>query len=271
MFEQTSGPSEGKDNRTDLTELVNRCQRHLCTDNYCLRRDRATGRMKCRFGFPQQAKQQAEIAKNDKNQWVFLPQRQDCDRDLNKYCPIALSIWRANIDASAIITKDALINYIGKYATKAEKDSDALVAEMRQLATQNDPADGVGRLLAQMMNKFVIQRDFSAQEAAHQLQSLPMIECSRTFETINLVQELTDSQVLDRRTGTERRRRGGDSSKLELYMARPPEMEGLSYYETVKSFTYNKRQGTWRPRERDAIVQIIPHGWYKCSHSYMHV
>lgn len=83
---------------------------------------------------------------------------------------------------------------------------------MRQLAAQNDPADGVGRLLAQMMNKFVVQRDFSAQEAAHQLQSLPMVECSR--ETINLVQELTDSQVFDRRTGTERRRRGGELSKL---------------------------------------------------------
>jgi hypothetical protein len=139
------------------------------------------------------------------------------------------------------------------------------------LITQNDSADGVGGLLAQMMNKFVVQRDFSAQEAAHQLQSLPMVECSRVFETINLVQELTDSQVLDRRTGTERRRRGGELSKLKRYMQRPPEMKNLSYYKTVKNFTYNKRQGIWRAREEDAIVQIIPHGWYKCSHSYVHI
>ena len=93
VFEQKSGPPEGKDNRTDLTELVNRCQHHTCTENYCLRRHRVMGRMKCRFGFPHEVKQHLEIAKNDKNQWVFLPLRQDCDRDLNKYCPIILSIW----------------------------------------------------------------------------------------------------------------------------------------------------------------------------------
>ena len=122
-----------------------------------------------------------------------------------------------------------------------------------------------------MMNKFVVQRDFSAQEAAHQLQSLPMVECSRVFETINLVQELTDSQVFDRRTGTERRRRGVELSKLERYMQRPPEMEDLSYYEMVKNFTYNKWEGIWRARGEDTIVQIIPHSWYKCSHSYVHI
>lgn len=125
-----------KDNRIDLTGLVNRCQNHICTENYCLCRDCATKRMKCRFGFPYEAKQHPEIAKNDKNQRVFLLLRQDCDRNLNKYCPIVLSIWRANADTSPITSKDAPSNYIGKYATKAENGSDALVAEMRRLAAK---------------------------------------------------------------------------------------------------------------------------------------
>ena len=71
--------------RADLTELVNRCQRHIYTENYCLRRDRATGRMKCRFRFLHKAKQHPEIAKNDKNQRVFLLLSQDCDRDIDNY------------------------------------------------------------------------------------------------------------------------------------------------------------------------------------------
>lgn len=112
---------------------------------------------------------------------------------------------------------------------------------------QSDPADGVDRLLAQIMNKFVVQRDFSAQEATHQLQSLPIVEYLRVFETINLVQELTYSQVLDHRTGTERRRHEGEPSKLERYMQRLPEMEDLIYRETVKNFTYYKRGVIWRP------------------------
>lgn len=69
-----------------------------------------------------------------------------------------------------------------------------------------------------------------------------MIECSRIFETINLVQELTNSQVLDCRIETERRRRGDELSKLECYMQRLLKMKNLSYYETIMNFICNKQE-----------------------------
>ena len=253
---QISQPAEGKDNRTDVTELLNRCQRHRCTD-YCLRKDRASGQMQCRFGFPQDPKEHGEISKNHKNQWVFEPTRPQLDSDLNKYCPILIAIWRANIDTSAITSTDALNNYIGKYAAKAEEQSDTLLAEMKHATEQHDPADSVGKLINQLMNKYVVQRDFSAQEATHQLLSLPMVECSRTFETLNLVDELTEVRALGGR--------GDELTKLETYMQRPAEMDDLSYYNTVKKFKYNKREKTWQAREKDVIVQIIPWDWWKCE------
>ena len=134
---------------------------------------------------------------NAKGQLTFFPARTDGDRDINKFIPILLALWRANIDASPITTEEALCQYIGKYATKAEGYSEGLIIEMRRLAAQNNEYDGIGHLLAQMMNKFCVQQDFSAQEASHQLLSIPMVECSRVFETINLIQELSLTQVID--------------------------------------------------------------------------
>ena len=46
-------------------------------------------------------------------------------------------------------------------------------------------------------------------------------------------------------------------------MRRPPEMLGLSYYQTVKGYTYNKRRKTFVPRREEAIVLIHPYKWYE--------
>jgi hypothetical protein len=68
---------------------------------------------------------------------------------------------------------------------------------MHLLASQNNEHVGISRLLAQMMNKFCVERDFSVQEASHQLLPIPMVECSRVFETIKLIQELSVTQVIE--------------------------------------------------------------------------
>ena len=119
------------------------------------------------------------------------------------------------------------------------------------------------------MNKFCVERDFNAQEALHQLLSIPMVECSRVFETINLIQELSVTQVIEVRITAGQRvphrvPQNDDNyySKLELYMRRPAEMRGLSYYQTVKGYKYNKAQKTFVPRREEVIVLIYPHKWY---------
>jgi hypothetical protein len=90
-------------------------------------------------------------------------------------------MWRANIDISAITRPEGLHNYIGKDVSKDEERSGRLVTEMRRATEQHDPADAVGPLITQLVNKYVVERDFSAQEATHQLLSLHTEECSGTF------------------------------------------------------------------------------------------
>ena len=69
---QIQGPSVGKDNRTDVTELLNRCQRHSkCVESYCLRYNSRMKKKSCRFLFPQPVTDEPKIAKNEKGQWSF--------------------------------------------------------------------------------------------------------------------------------------------------------------------------------------------------------
>jgi len=56
--------------------------------------------------------------------------------------------------------------------------------------------DGIQLIIAKTLNKFYIERDFSAQEACYQILSLLIVKCSRTFNSISLSVDLTVTTVL---------------------------------------------------------------------------
>lgn len=200
---QVSAPVD-KDNRTDVAELLNRCQRHAkCLPSYCLRWNRQLKKLACRFGFLQLSCDGPKIEKNHKGQWTYYPFRPNGDNDLNRYHPLWTAMWRGNVDLSPVLGKHAAINYIAKYAAKAESMSTGLDKTILDLTQDQPDTDGIGTIIAKTLNKFCIERDFSAQEACHQLLQLPMVECSRIFVTINLPADLTVNRILNPR----RRRR----------------------------------------------------------------
>ncbi|KAF8196251.1 hypothetical protein K438DRAFT_1418932, partial [Mycena galopus ATCC 62051] len=51
----------------------------------------------------------------------FEPRRND--PLMNNYNPAMILAWRANIDIKPVLSKDAALNYIAKYATKAEQQA----------------------------------------------------------------------------------------------------------------------------------------------------
>ena len=270
---QVPGPVN-KDNRTDVTELLNRCQRHVkCLASYCLKFNRRINRIACRFGFPQPVKVEATIEKNDKGQWTYYPARSLTDINLNRFSPICTSMWRGNTDISPCLGPHAVTNYIGKYATKAEKMSKHFEEVVLQLASAHGPTDGISTLLAQTLNKFCIERDFSAQEACHQLMSLPMVDCSRVFESITLNADLTVTQVLRARENAVNEEQGRNvpatKTLLERYMIRPQELEDICYLDMIKGYIWNKNKRQWTRRGtasragKQAVVQINPWNWSK--------
>jgi PIF1-like helicase len=105
-----------------------------------------------------------------------------------------------------------------------------------------------------------------------------MVECSRTFVTINLPNDLSVKRLLmtrqqSRRSHNIRPRAGEDDvpdddspkSMLENYMAHDPtndDLQDISYYEIIKQYTWNKTRKCWsRRQKKEPIVQIYPRNW----------
>ena len=86
---QLSGPVEGKDNQTDVAELLNRCQHHSkCVEPYCVRYNKRHRAKMCRFGFPRPVCPEPKIEQNQNQQWAFFPYHHDGDVNINHYHPM---------------------------------------------------------------------------------------------------------------------------------------------------------------------------------------
>ena len=107
---------EVTDHLQDLTDLIATCQRHTwCSSNYCLRN--INGEQVCRFGYPHSLQSNMPIhADNGKHD--ILTARNDTL--INSYNSIQLSGWRANVDMKYITSKQKVVEYCAKYATKSE-------------------------------------------------------------------------------------------------------------------------------------------------------
>jgi len=66
------------------------------------------------------------------------------------------------------------------------------------LELMNDMSDDsdMQPIVPKNLNRFVIERDFSALEACHQLLHMQIVEYSRTFDSINVSVDLTVTRLL---------------------------------------------------------------------------
>jgi hypothetical protein len=102
--------------KQELADLLNWTERHTkCMPGYCLVKRKVPGhnepQVLCRFDYPSKGRVQFESCRNN--------------RLMNPYNPAMILRWRANIDLKPVLSKDAAINYIAKYASKAEKQAPA--------------------------------------------------------------------------------------------------------------------------------------------------
>ena len=114
--------TEVTDHHQDLNDLIATCQCHTrCSASYCLRN--VNGQQVCHFGYPQQL--QSETTVNTENeQHEILTARNDSL--INSYNSIQLSGWRANVDMKYITSKQKVVEYCAKYATKSEPRSQSM-------------------------------------------------------------------------------------------------------------------------------------------------
>jgi hypothetical protein len=248
----SSLPYEQQPNSKDfLAACLNRFQRHSkCTESYCLRKKKGTGVKICRFGFPRRTQNTAGLT-TDLNPIypMYAPQRND--PLLNPYmAPITMG-WLANTDVNPATSSRAVINYIAKYCSKAEKKSETYTDLLRQVLPKLNERTPLFSLASKLMNKLIGERDWSAQEVCHILLGLPLQEGSR--QVISLDCRPDDKQ--DTRVSIEDDEITAGQSALDKYKSRNIQIEALRDV-TLLDFIRNYNFTSFKPRPR-ALPRVI--------------
>lgn len=228
---------------TDLDRLLSAIQRHTRCSDSCMRRNRRTRRMQCRYGFPIQEEAQSCL-RREAGSWKFIPRRNDTL--LQRHNPFVSQVWRGNTDFSAITSKDAVMRYISKYASKGEYASAAYSDVLRQVVSRNQPDSPAATVVRQLLVSSVAERNYSAQEVMHLLMGWPLYHASRTF-VILPVRE--DWQRLE--TGANSR------SIVNRYPCREDTLDDVSLFDYAKKYRIERNSS--RLRMKECIVRVIPY------------
>ena len=219
--------SEVEDYEQDLAELIATCQRHTrCSPAHCLRMK--NGKQVCRFGYPKPLQEETTLGMVDGELELNTARN---DPLVNSYNRIQLSSWRANVDMQYCLSRQKVIEYVVKYASKCEPRSEPLKKVYKGIVQALSDDDKSVKAVQKLLLNSVGERDFSAQETCHLLLQLPLIMCSREF----IVLSLDGSRAVE--DSLEEDKPATKLSILDHYKARP---ESCTYeHMTLMNFAQN--------------------------------
>ena len=177
--------------RSMSEHLVNTVERHTkCSTAYCLRQKSMQQQVTCRFGYPRECQLEStinfEILNNGDMRATLTTKRND--PRINSHNQSMLHHWRANVDVQVIVDVIACAHYMAKYVSKSEPNSKGMetifASCIGDLSTESNTTSTT--CIRKAMIRAVGERDFSAQETAHLLLSLPLYSCTFNFVAISL-------------------------------------------------------------------------------------
>ncbi|XP_059066108.1 uncharacterized protein LOC131857481 [Cryptomeria japonica] len=242
---------QSSDASNDYCELVNSIQRHTkCIAQSCLRRKGTT--LLCRYKAPWIIQEKSTLSNVENGQPKHTPARND-DR-LNLHNPFILSIWRANVDCQPVLSIDAVIKYIAKYAAKAENKSETYHQMLSRISTNFEPDKPTPNAFQKMLVENLVDRDIGAQETCHLLLKLPLSLSSRTFVSLNVNQKnFQRVSISPTRTTTY-------PNYMATYMERPIHLERMCLIDVTKKWSFNasQKRNQWKERTNPVIVRVSP-------------
>lgn len=254
--------------KDELRSMLGWVERHMqCVAGYCLKKKKVPGSNElqtyCRFDYPKAVRERATVVLDSLRRTCFEPQRND--PYLNAYNPAMILAWRANIDVKPVLSSDAALNYIAKYASKAEQDAPEFHEMLATIARDLNDNGTVESACQKLLNKMLGERAYPAQEVAHLLYGIPLVRSSVSFQNVYLgadgsMRQLASEDALE---GMELTVNDGDQrsvtgkSILQRYMERPPDMNDMSLHDVLTGYTWNKSR--WRKRrQQNVIVRAYP-------------
>ena len=173
----------------DYHNLTNTVERHThCSTAYYLRRKSGQQDLQCRFDYPRPTQTSSTINFERLADGTIRATLTTCCNDprVNSHNRLLLQNWRANVDLQIIVDIQACARYMAKYVAKGEPRSQAVTETFNSCVSSLRDDSDTRSALRRAIIRAVGERDFSAQETAHMLLSLPLISCSYSFITLSL-------------------------------------------------------------------------------------
>ena len=237
----------------ELGEHLNRYQRHtICSTSYCLRRNRRTGEEQCRFHFPWPLSTVPAVGTNAELSFrTYEPARNH--PLLCKYDPSITMAWMANADASPCTDLQAVVAYLAKYCSKAEKKSERYIDIGKDLLPNVNARNPFHSYTNKFMNKMIAERDWSAQEVCHILLEKRLCDSSQDVRPLDVRPFTEQQQQIELGDGSVDVRR----TILEKYCSRPADLEHVTYLGIMQDYTI-KKDSFCKRRDRHRVARIIP-------------
>jgi ATP-dependent DNA helicase PIF1 len=226
----------------DLDKLLFTVQRHSRCGPHCMRKKRGTRRIECRFKFPMDLEEESTL-RLEEGSWKFFPKRNDAL--LQRFNKFVTQVWRANTDFSPITSKDAVLNYISKYASKGEYASESYSIILRRVLNRNPIDTPAATLVRQLLVSSVAERNYSAQEIQHLLMGWPLYHYSRSIIVLSLREDWV-------RFGAPQ-----GNTLVSHYAHRTDSLDSLSLYDFAKNFRFEGQRIIRRHKE--CVVRVIPY------------
>lgn len=164
---------------------------------------------------------------------------------------------RANIGFSPIISKGAVINYIAKYASKAEPRSATYSDILKNIIRNDDTLNaGAVKVIQKLLITSVSERDISAQKCCHLLMGYNLCNSNRQVVTIVIhSQESVPVTVEEEKEGS-----SVNSSKtiLQKYPKRSGLLETKSFPQIAEQYRWTRTRYKLRDRGESTVVPILP-------------
>ncbi|KAK3917404.1 ATP-dependent DNA helicase RRM3 [Frankliniella fusca] len=238
--------SEAVNMRTDLAELLNKVQRHSCSSSYCIRKNKKTGVTECRFKFPFEMETVSQLKLNESGSYELLTARND--ELLNKYNKYIIQSWRANMDISPCLSKEALLSYLTKYVTKSEVKSRHLEETMKVVFDRTSDDKAAKEAVQKLFIQTCCERDYSAQEVCHLIMGLKLVSSGgRDFVSVRTSNDEKWTR-LSKKSGQVQQ------SFVDKYRCRSDELHAMCLWEAAQKVYLP----SGKRRTKNAIVLVYP-------------
>ncbi|CAB4420704.1 unnamed protein product [Rhizophagus irregularis] len=225
--------NELNDDQQDYIDLINKLQRHTrCSP--------------------------ATFVRDDNNGQPKLVTRRN-DQYINSHSRLQLQGWWANVDLKPILSIHAALQYVAKYASKAEPRSSAFSDVLNRILSESQPEDALLTPAQKLLLHSIAERDISAQETCHILLGLPLYHSSRQFVFLNLNKEAPrwirgtgeseESYSVNNDSGRT------EKSPLKIYWDRPTELEDFTLFRL--HLIYKLVKGRWKECQQENVVRVF--------------